>query len=154
HGFPDDSRAYDRLVPLLATRRVLTLDWLGYGRSDRAELGGAVDHQRELRAVLDSLGLGRVVLVGHDASGPDAIDFALCAAGGVVGRCVLNTYYGHAPSLRLREMIRLLADPALPPLADALIAETGQRLGLLAYTARQFGMDPADQDGVATRSSL
>jgi pimeloyl-ACP methyl ester carboxylesterase len=34
HGFPDDSRVYDRLVPLLAPRRVIALDWHGYGRSD------------------------------------------------------------------------------------------------------------------------
>ena len=78
HGFPDHSRIYDRLVPLLAPRRVVAVDWLGYGRSDRADPGfpGGVDHQNELRAVLDSLDLGRVTLVGHDASGPDAIDFA------------------------------------------------------------------------------
>jgi pimeloyl-ACP methyl ester carboxylesterase len=36
HGFPDDSRIYDRLVQLLAPRRVVALDWLGYGRSERA----------------------------------------------------------------------------------------------------------------------
>jgi haloalkane dehalogenase len=70
HGFPDDSRIYDRLVLLLAPRRVVAVDWLGYGRSDRADPGSpdGVNHQRELRAVLDSFGLGRVTLVGHDAS--------------------------------------------------------------------------------------
>ena len=39
HGFPDDSRIYDRLAPLLAPRRVVAVDWLGYGRSDRVEPG-------------------------------------------------------------------------------------------------------------------
>jgi hypothetical protein len=39
HGFPDDSRSYDWLAPLLAPRRVVALDWLGYGRSDRVEAG-------------------------------------------------------------------------------------------------------------------
>src|SRR5215475_2587344 len=39
HGFPDDSRIYDRLAPLLAPRRVLAVDWLGYGCSERAEPG-------------------------------------------------------------------------------------------------------------------
>jgi len=39
HGFPDDSRIYNRLVPLLAPRRVVAVDWLGYGRSDRAGPG-------------------------------------------------------------------------------------------------------------------
>src|SRR5262249_54971665 len=60
HGFPDDSRVYDRLAPLLAPRRVVAVDWLGYGRSDRVESGpfDGAQHRRELRAVFDSLELG------------------------------------------------------------------------------------------------
>ena len=102
HGFPDDSRIYDRLARLLAPRRVVAVDWLGYGRSGRVEPGpfDGAQHQRELRSVLDSLELGRVGLVGHDASGPDAIDFTLGQPDRVGHRMLLNTYYGHAPALR------------------------------------------------------
>ena len=39
HGFPDDCRIYARLVPLLFPRRAVTFDFLGYGRSDRAQPG-------------------------------------------------------------------------------------------------------------------
>jgi haloalkane dehalogenase len=154
HGFPDDSRIYDRLASQLAPRRVVAVDWLGYGRSDRADPGfpDAGSHQGELRAVLDSLDLRRVTLVGHDASGPDAIDFAASEPGRVGRLVLLNTYYGHAPELRLPEMIRLLADPALTPLADAMIGEPGQRLWLLVHTGRQWAMDPDDQGGVAFAS--
>ena len=83
HGFPDDSRIYDRLAPLLAPRRVVAVDWLGYGRSERSEPAPFHDeqHRHQLRAVLDSLKLGRVALVGHDASGPDAIGYALADPG-------------------------------------------------------------------------
>ena len=35
HGFPDDHRVYDKLLPLLSPRRAVAFDWLGYGRSDR-----------------------------------------------------------------------------------------------------------------------
>src|SRR5262249_51792195 len=72
HGFPDDSRIYDRLIPLLTPRRVLALDWLGYGPSGRAAPGpfDPRDHERSIGAVLDSLELAQAVLVGHDASGP------------------------------------------------------------------------------------
>jgi haloalkane dehalogenase len=35
HGFPDDSRIYDGLIPLLGPRRVVAFDSLGYGRSRR-----------------------------------------------------------------------------------------------------------------------
>src|SRR5215468_4676508 len=64
HGFPDDSRIYDRVAPLLAPFRVVAVDWLGYGRSERTEPAGHPQHLLELRAVLDSLDLDRVALVG------------------------------------------------------------------------------------------
>jgi pimeloyl-ACP methyl ester carboxylesterase len=154
HGFPDDSRIYDRLAPLLAPRRAVALDWLGYGRSERVQPGPLDDapHQHQLRAVLDSLQLDRVVLVGHDASGPDAIDYTLSEPGRVDHLILLNTYYGHAAALRLPELIRLLADPNLTPMADAMIEDPNLRLWLLGHTARQFGLDPADQHGVAVAS--
>jgi haloalkane dehalogenase len=152
HGFPDDSRIYDRLVPLLAPRRAVAIDWLGYGRSDRAQPDPpdhAPHHQQQLRAVLDALQLDRVALVGHDAGGPDAIDYALGQPGRVAQLILLNTYYGHAPTLRLPEAIRLLADPTLAPLADAMLEDPNLRRWLLGHTARRFGLDPTDPGGVA-----
>jgi haloalkane dehalogenase len=154
HGFPDDSRIYDRLVQLLAPRRVVALDWLGYGRSERAtpHPWDITDHQRTLRAVLDSLELEHVVLVGHDASGPDAIDYALSEPSRIAHLILLNTFYGHAPMLRLPEMIRLLADQQLAPLAEAMINDPNQRRWLLGHTGKRFRLDPANQSGVAATS--
>ena len=43
HCFPDDSRVYDRLVPLVAPRRVVVFDFAGYGRSER-DLEAQDDH--------------------------------------------------------------------------------------------------------------
>ena len=153
HGFPDDSRIYDRLTPLLTPRRVLALDFLGYGRSERTAPRpyDPTDHRRTLRAVLDALELAQVVLVGHDASGPDAVDFALTEPGRVAHLILLNTYYGHAPELRLPEMIRLLADQHFAPLADAMMDDPNQRLWLLAHTATQFGLT-LGEGGVGTAS--
>jgi pimeloyl-ACP methyl ester carboxylesterase len=156
HGFPDDSRIYTRLVPLLSPRRAVTFDFLGYGRSDRAQRGtrGPADHVHQLGAVLDALGIKTAVLVGHDASGPVAIDYALSAPDRVGQLILLNTYYGHAPALRLPEMIRLLADPDFTPLADAMVDDHSQRLWLLGHTARQFGADPLDPDSVGITAVL
>jgi 2-hydroxy-6-oxonona-2,4-dienedioate hydrolase len=150
HGFPDDSRIYNRLVPLLSPRRAVAFDFLGYGGSDRPQTGGPgpAGHLYQLGAVLDELGIGTAVLVGHDASGPVAIDYALTAPGRVGQLILLNTYYGHAPALRLPEMIRLLADPDMTPLADAMLDDPDQRMWLLGHTARQFGGDPLDPDSV------
>jgi pimeloyl-ACP methyl ester carboxylesterase len=75
HGFPDDHHIYDRLAPLLSPRRVVAFDFFGYGRSGRAASAGEyVTPSEDLTAVMDGLELKNVVLVGHDASGPVAIN--------------------------------------------------------------------------------
>jgi len=147
HGFPDDSRIYNRLVPLLPPRRAVTFDFLGYGGPERPQ-AGALDradhiHVHQLGAVLDELGIETAVLAGYDASGPVAVDYALAAPDRVGQLILLNTYYGHTPALRLPEMIRLLADPDMTPLADAMLNDPDQRMWLLGHTARQFGGDPS-----------
>ncbi len=75
HGFPDDHTIYDRLLPLLSPRRAVAFDRRGYGRSERAEPGGfsLQEDASELEALLDQLDIDRAVLVGHDASGPGAV---------------------------------------------------------------------------------
>ena len=156
HGFPDDSRIYNRLVPLLSPRRAVAFDFLGYGGSDRPRTGtlDSAGHVHQLGAVLDELGVETAVLAGHDASGPVAVDYALAAPGRVGQLILLNTYYGHAPALRLPEMIRLLADPDMTPLADAMLDDPDQRMWLLGHTARQFGGDPLDPDSAGITSVL
>ena len=156
HGFPDDSRIYNRLVPRRSPRRAVAFDFLGYGASDRPQTGAAdpAGHLHQLGAVLDELGIETAVLVAHDASGPVAIDYALTAPDRVGQLILLNTYYGHAPALRLPEMIRLLADPDMTPLADAMLKDPDQRMWLLGHTARQFGGDPLDPNSVGITSVL
>jgi pimeloyl-ACP methyl ester carboxylesterase len=156
HGFPDDSRIYDRVLPLLGPRRVVTFDFLGYGRSDRPDAAAfeVLDREHELGAVLDGLEVEGVTLVAHDASGPVAIDYALREPSRVGHIVLLNTYYGHAPMLRLPEMIRLFADRQLAPLADAMVADPDQRLWLLQHTARQFGSEGLEPNGIEATSIL
>ena len=156
HGFPDDHRIYDKLLPLLSPRRAVAFDWLGYGRSDRPKAVGfsPEEHGSLLAAVLDDLGIGRAVLVGHDASGPDAVAFAVAHPQRLAHLVLLNTMFGHQPALHLPEMIRLLADPALTPLADAMFNDEGQRLWLLQHTADQWGLEAVDPDSLAVQSIL
>jgi haloalkane dehalogenase len=156
HGFPDDHRIYDKLLPQLSPRRAVAFDFLGYGRSDRSDTAGfsSEEHGSQLAAVLGELGITRAVLVGHDASGPDAVAFAVAHPQRVAHLVLLNTIFGHQSSLKLPEMIRLLADPALAPLADAMVNDEGQRLWLLQHTATQWGLDALDPDGIAIQSIL
>ena len=114
HGFPDDLHLYDRLVPELTPRRVVTFDFLGWGRSDKP--GGypyTATHQTgDLDAVIEHLRLVSVVLVAHDASGPPAIDWALDHPERISALVLLNTYYCRMPGLlRSPEAIWLFSTP-------------------------------------------
>lgn len=157
HGFPDDHRIYDKILSLLSPRRVLVFDWLGYGRSDRTD-GSAFtleSHVSQITSVLNALGIDRAVLVGHDASGPDSVGFAISHPERIAHLVLLNTYFGHRPAMKLPEMIRLLAEPSLAALADAMVNDEAQRLWLLLLTARLWGMDATfEPDNIATRSIL
>jgi pimeloyl-ACP methyl ester carboxylesterase len=74
HGFPQDSRAFDRLAPVLhgAGLRTLAPDQRGYSPGARPS-GRAAYRLRELTAdvlaLLDAAGLGSAHVVGHDWGG-------------------------------------------------------------------------------------
>jgi pimeloyl-ACP methyl ester carboxylesterase len=156
HGFPDDHRIYNKLLPQLSPRRAAAFDFLGYGRSDRpgAARFSPEDHASELTAVLDELGITRAVLVGHDASGPDAVFYAVAHPERVARLVLLNTIFGHQDSLTMPEMTRLFAEPELASLADDLVNDPGQRLWLLQRWGVQWELDADDPDGVAIQSIL
>ncbi len=115
HGFPDNHHLYDRLVPHLAGRHVVTFDFLGWGESDKPSKYDYTfaNQVGDLDAVVNGLGLDRVLLVVHDASGPAGINWALDHTDRVAGVVALNTFYsfveGAPPSPP--EAIRLFSDP-------------------------------------------
>lgn len=116
HGFPDNTHLYDRLVPHLSPpQRVITFDFLGWGLSDKP--AGypytAANQTRELEAVVNGMGLDRVVVVAHDASGPPAIDWSLASPERLAGLVLLNTYYCQMPTLRPPEAIWLYMMPVI-----------------------------------------
>ena len=99
HGYPANHHLYDLLVPLLAGRHVVVFDFLGWGESDKpADHDYTFENQiGDLDAVVTGLGLDRVVLVPHDASGPPAINWALDHPGHVAAIVALNTFYCDIP---------------------------------------------------------
>jgi haloalkane dehalogenase len=123
HGFPDNLHLYDRLVPLLVDRRVITFDFLGWGRSDKPPgyPHTSTNQTREVAAVIDALQLDQAVLVAHDASGPPAIDWAVDHPTRVAGLVLLNTYYGWHPALRAPEGIALYSTPLIRTIARAIV---------------------------------
>jgi haloalkane dehalogenase len=114
HGFPDNLHLYDRLVPHLCGRRLVLFDFLGWGRSDKPkpeDYAYTFDNQKgELDEVIAQRGLSRPVLVGHDASGPAAINWALDHRYEIGGLVLLNTFYNLTPSSSAPEAIAIFAD--------------------------------------------
>jgi pimeloyl-ACP methyl ester carboxylesterase len=150
HGFPDNLHIYDRLIPALHGRQVITFDFLGWGASDKP-----VDHastskqqEEELHAVLAALQVDQVVPVAHDASGPVAINWALDHPQRVSSLVLLNTYYGQAPTLRFPEFISLFADPAYAALTRAMAQDPTVAQWLLTWQGRQFGEDEQVQQSL------
>jgi haloalkane dehalogenase len=127
HGFPDNMHLYDRLLPhLIPERQAVTFDFLGWGASDKPSgYPYTAGNQRDdLDAVIEQLGLEKVVLVAHDASGPPAIDWALDHPERVTALVLLNTYYGWMPSLRPPEAILLFSLPFVRNLARWLVVHS------------------------------
>lgn len=80
HGFPTSSHLWQGVVPLLPDgHRVVVIDLLGYGRSDRpaGRDVGIRGHAERTRAVLDALGIERACIAGHDVGGGIALTMAL-----------------------------------------------------------------------------
>jgi pimeloyl-ACP methyl ester carboxylesterase len=71
HGWPEYWRTWEPVMQRLAGRFTLIApDLRGFGESAKPEgPWGAEDHARDMIAVLDALGLGRVGVVGHDVGG-------------------------------------------------------------------------------------
>ena len=150
HGFPDNLHIYDRLIPHLRDRQVITFDFLGWGTSDKPADYPYTSKQQEgdLQAVLDTLGVEQVVLVPHDASGPVGINWALDHPERVSALVLLNTYYGQAPTLRFPEFISLFADPAYAALTRAMAQNPTVAQWLLTWQGRQFGEDEQVQQSL------
>jgi haloalkane dehalogenase len=142
HGFPDNLHIYDDLMPFLVKsgRRVVAFDFLGFGASDKLD-GAAYSFSQQLgdlEAVVEVLGLGKVVLVAHDSSGPAAINFAIEHPEKVASLCILNSAYDDSALNVWPEMIILFADPNLRALASAVAQSPAQFGWLLTWQAQKF----------------
>jgi pimeloyl-ACP methyl ester carboxylesterase len=150
HGFPDNLGIYDALVPHLvaAGRRVVTFDFLGFGKSEKPASGTYTfaDQLRDLEAVVDQLDLGSIVPVAHDSSGPTGINFALDHPGKVAELVILNSGYDDAQPVLWPEMITLFATGNLSALAMAFATDPAQFGWLLGWQQNAFTvLQPAEQ---------
>jgi pimeloyl-ACP methyl ester carboxylesterase len=94
HGFPTSSHLWKDVVPLMpAGHRLVVVDLLGYGRSDRP-LGRDVSlrgHADRMLAVMDMLGINYACVVGHDVGGGIAQTLAVRAPARVSRLCLIGS---------------------------------------------------------------
>jgi len=142
HGFPDNLHIWDDLVPHLVAsgRRVVTFDFLGFGASDKPA-GAAYSFAQQLgdlEAVVESLGLGKIVPVAHDSSGIASLNYALAHPQGIDSVIMLNSAYAEDSTVLWPELVTLFATQSLRALAMA-IAQSPEQFGwLLTWQQQKF----------------
>ncbi len=93
HGWACDGTYWKNQVQYFAKRyRVVTLDLAGHGSSGLGRRNYTVEaYADDVRAVVEHLGLRRVVLIGHSMAGPITVEAALKLPGRVIGRVPVDT---------------------------------------------------------------
>jgi pimeloyl-ACP methyl ester carboxylesterase len=119
HGTAASTAWWDPVVPLLASAcRVVRVDLLGHGRSSSPAGGYDIPAQaRRVGAVLDRLGVGRVVAIGHSTGGAVATALAEQQPGAVAALALINT----GPSTDAYVSQGLLSRLLLAPLSGRLL---------------------------------
>jgi haloalkane dehalogenase len=161
HGFPDNSRLYDRLVPELAGRRVIVFDYLGWGKSDKPQdyPYTFANQQGDVDAIVSYFDLPQVSLVAHDAAGPSAVNWALDHPDRTASLTLMNAFYAPAPTMRPPALIALLAlghlnapvlgtdlAGSLEPLGKEVARQPNIFQRLFAWQERQFFSRRSDAD--------
>lgn len=128
-GLGANARYFDSLAPALAAgSRVVAISRRGYGRSDKPlPVRSATQYYdtdtlaADLKAVLDELGLPRVVLAGHSIAGNELTRFAGLHPGRVQGLVYLDTtfFYQDVPDTGGEEPpVNAALDEPVPSDAD------------------------------------
>ncbi len=143
HTFAGSIRAWDPIVELLAgDRRVVRVDLLGHGGSDKPYDGYTMDDQAAtVCEVLDQLDIDRVVAVGHSGGGDIVVAMIEHHPERVVAAALLatppNLTYVHLPVTA-----RLFSTPLLGGVLWKFTTDKMIRDGLTKTFAPGFGSVP------------
>jgi non-heme chloroperoxidase len=115
HGWPDSCVSFSQVMPRLPPdRRALAVDLRGFGDSDRPPDGYAItDLADDIVALLDALGIARVVLVGHSFGSFVARQVAIGSPDGVAALVLIGTGFSTVNEVTrgLQQSLRELPDP-------------------------------------------
>jgi pimeloyl-ACP methyl ester carboxylesterase len=131
HGIGSDAATWEPMIAALGTGvEVIAWDAPGYGASAPVAPAAPAprDYAARLAAVLDALGLGRVVLAGHSLGALFAASFAADRPERVAALVLLSPALGY----------RVPAGAPLPPAVQARIDDL-DRLGPAEFAARRAG---------------
>jgi pimeloyl-ACP methyl ester carboxylesterase len=111
HCWSCDRHLWDGVVPRLARdRRVVTLDLAGHGESGRDRKDWTIAaFGQDVRAVVETLGLRKVILAGHSMGGPVILEAARLLPGRVVGLIPVDTGLNVEKTNSPEEVASLLA---------------------------------------------
>lgn len=115
HGFPESWYSWRRQLPALAAAgfRAVAIDVRGYGRSSAPAAVDAyrmLDHVEDTAAVIEALGAGSAVVVGHDWGSPIAAHTALLRPDLVTAVGLLSVPYAPRGGPRPTEAFAALGD--------------------------------------------
>jgi pimeloyl-ACP methyl ester carboxylesterase len=78
HGFSVDNRVWDDQFEVFAKRfKVIRYDVRGFGKSALPTIGKEYSHTKDLKALLNQLGIDHAYLIGLSMGGSIALDFTL-----------------------------------------------------------------------------
>ena len=148
HGIPGTSRCWDDVAARLAAAAhpVVVPDLLGFGASSRPDAPEALHAEAQSRALgslLDALGTGAAVLVGHDFGCPVAVTLAHREPDRVAGLVLLagNTF----PDTPVPFPLSLVSAPVIGALAPRVLFSRPS-LRLMVRRGCGAGSRPADPD--------
>jgi len=93
HGWSGSKNIWSAITDEIAAEyRVVAMDLAGHGESGSGRAGWPLaDFAKDVQAVVDDLGLERVILVGHSMGGPIALDAAQLMPRRVIGVIGVDT---------------------------------------------------------------
>jgi non-heme chloroperoxidase len=133
-GLQDVAHGFDEFAPRFTDQyHVLAITRRGYGASSQPRLGyDLATRVADLRAMLDSLRLPQVALVGHSIAGDELTAFAGRYPARVAGLVYLDAAYDHSG---IRAALR--ESPPPPPM---LPADSASATAVQAYLLRVYGV--------------
>lgn len=133
-GLQDVAHGFDDFAPrFVGPQHVIAITRRGYGASSRPPSGyDLATRVADLRAVLDSLHLTRVALVGHSIAGDELTAFAGSYPERVTRLVYLDAAYDHSG-------VQVLAGEHAP-WAPMLAPDSASPAAVQAYLQRAFGM--------------